>query len=218
MNLDEITQAVLDRGYDTSGTDSPVVDQVREYIWSTYRRILGMYRWPFLRASLEINIDPGDSFVLLTDIPDLGHINALYWEEQGVVDPLPWKPYEEFIEYRATASSESRPAYWTREGLTIQFSSAATVASVLTVYYTRTHDIPNTLDEPIFSEMYHDLLVYGALSEMAYRERDWTAADRADQRFNVLLTQMVGEYGVEQQQDAREVGHSNWWSQIGFGA
>lgn len=215
MDRAALRQRVKDRGY---GTDNDSV--INEAIRSTYRRVLGAQRWPFLRDSADINVAIGAVAVSLSTITDLGHLHSLYWSQTGSIYPLVWKTDEEFLElaeqyYSNSVYTRGIPAIWTRTSdQVVSFFPAAEIAGVLSVQFSKIHDLDDDADDPLFNSIYDDILVWGALSDIAYRERDWAAQDRAEVKFNTVLQQMIGEYGVEQQQSPREVVSSGFFDEV----
>lgn len=215
MTRAQIRTAVKERGY-AGSNDSTIT----EAIASAYRRILGMYRWSFLRASIVITpVNVGVSSITISSaIADFGHLIAVHLTYGGNTYPLTWLPYEEFISERRNLSASTFESgefgYWTRSGDQLLFDLATDRVVDVTVFYTKRHELDDDADEPLFSALYHDVLVWAALKDIAYRERDWIAYDRASTEYSTIMQSMVGEYGVEQNQAAREVGRSGFYDSI----
>ena len=210
MDLAALTTAVYDKGY---GTD--VATQVTDAINATYRRLVGFRRWPFLEAtSTAIVTVVGTSSYSLSAISDLLHLDAVRSSvgierfNMGYVSPQEFRDIS-FVDDRVVGV----PRYWTFMNQTLQIYPTPDLVYTLTIDYAKDPpDLAAAGDKPLLPATYHDILVWGAACDLAYRERDYQAYAICEQKYNMGIKEMQGEYGLRQRQTSQSVIHSGIWA------
>lgn len=222
MNLGELRTAIQARGFatDTVAAQNAVINSV-------YRRLAGTRRWMWLeRKKTTPGVVTPTATVTLSSLTagEAVHVDSVrVRESNGRGHELTYISLQELMRRETEWPEEpSIPRFWTLRGST---TAAGLVVDIhpttdrpldFEVYYMiRPPALVNDSDTPLFDPVYHDILVHGALKELAYRERDWTAYSLAQADYNATLGMMEREYGVRQRQNATHVGRSEFWSTVG---
>jgi hypothetical protein len=181
----------------------------------TYRRVLGMRRWDFLEAQTTDPIAAGDTTIARP--ADARRIDAIeLTDASGLSVDFEYRTYQQFRDHAKWAQDEGVPQWWTERGGVIYIWPKADGAYTATIDYVK--NPPNYLDagtdEPIFPEVFHDILVYGAAVDMASRERDDASIGIFSNQFTTRLSEMIAEHGVRQRQTSTHVRRSKFWRSV----
>lgn len=211
MNLTQLQAALEARGY---GTDTAV--QQTSFINEVYREICGMQRWPFLEKQdtsvvTAVNV-AGYSLAGITDLRSIDAVrievtaNQEYYDLE-YMDPQPFRDMEHLDRDVAT------PFYWTFINNTLRFYPTPDQAYTVRIdYIMQPADLVAAADTPVLPAAYHDVLVWGAIESMAFRQRDWIGIQNAQQRKEMLLKRMEEEFFLRQRQTSSHVKSSGYWN------
>lgn len=214
MNLGQLRTALQQRGY---ATDTATAQT--ELINSAYRRIVGMRRWPFLEVvNSPYTIQTfGDSYPLST-VTNLLHLEAVRIEDPDsstsrplltYLDPQEWRNIQHYNPESGT------PRYWTTmDGYLWLWPTPDKDYTVDLDYVKKVSDLSSDSDTPLIPSTYHDVLVWGAIAELCFRERDMAGYDIANERYNRILADMEAEYALRQRQTTSRVGRSGFHDQF----
>lgn len=198
--------AIQAKGY---GTDSATA-QV-EAIKSAWRRVLGLRRWPFLEAAATTTATVGSETVSLAAITDLARVEAIRLTigTEGYGD-LRFVERGQLRNWLTSDLDQATPYAWTLHAGAVLLYPRPERAYTVTVDYKKrpTYNAADIL----FPEDYQDVLVWAAISELTFRQRELNGY--AEAQFKDRLGEMIVDYGLEQRQGSREVGHSSIWYEV----
>lgn len=202
MNLTELETSLQAKGYSTD----TVIAQV-EALNSVYRRVVGLRRWSWLEtANTSLVTVTGNPAVSYSSLTDFLSIDAVRIELGAAYYNLDWVEPQVYRDEAHEDRTNGVPFAWTRQFGSIYLYPRPDNVYTLSVDYTKDPvDLAGGSDTPILPKTYHDMLVWGALSELAYRERDWNAGDRANVRFEERLQEMLGQEAIAQRQTEQQV-------------
>lgn len=203
MTLAELRAAIQNKGY---GTDTAT--QQTGALNSVYRRINGLRRWSYLeRRTTALAATAGQASVSLVTLAPLMWVDAVRIEFGTEYDELAYTPVQDFRDYAHADRDTGRPVRWTEAAGELHLWPKPERAYTLTIdYLTTPADLSADGDIPVFDSTYHDVLVWGAVAEMAYRQREYTAAAHATNEYRERLAEMTRGYGITQRQTPLEVG------------
>ncbi len=203
MTLAQLRTALQNKGY---GTDT--VAQQTAALNGVYRRINGLRRWPYLeRRSTALTTTIAQSSVSLVPLASLMWVDAVRIAFGTEYTELAHTPVQEFREYAHADRDPGCPVRWTEAAGELHLWPTPERAYTLTIdYITTPADLAADGDIPAFDSTYHDVLVWGAIVDMAFRQREYTALATAESQYNQRLSEMKHGYGVGQRQTPSEVG------------
>lgn len=205
MTLAQLRTALQAKGY---GTDSATAQT--ELINSVYRRLAGRRRWKWTEAqNTSIVTVAGTSAYALTGITDFLHPDAVRIEVGTEYLPMEYMDYEELRDRQHADRDRGVPEFWTiGRGQLLLWPTPERVYTVTVDYTKDPPDLSADGDTPIFPATYHDILVWGAIKEISFRQRDWGAHQYATKEFDDRLMEMEREYGIRQRQTSTHVKRS----------
>lgn len=213
MNLSQLQAAIQAYGY---GTDTTA--QQTAFINASYREVHSKNRWPFLEAyDTSLTTTPGIGIVSLTTL--------------GVAALTPWRNLDavrlelagqantgidlDYMQPQALRSQESSfndpnqtapPRYWTVIDQNLHFWPLPDQAYQIDIdYIIEPPDLAAPTDVPILPLPYHDVLVFGALKQIAMRERDLWSIGNYGSEFEQRLQRFEEEYFLRQRQTSSQV-------------
>lgn len=212
MNFGEIKTAVTDRGYSIDQVTTSIVNAV-------YREVLSLQRWPFLeKQSTSIETTVGTAGYPLDSIAsDWLLIDAVRIEQPGtqLYTNMEYTPPQEFRDLQHVDRDTGTPFRWTAiNGLLQFFPVPDGVYQVDVDYIQQPPDLSADTDVPVIPLIYHDILVWGAVAQIAYRERDWIGQNVANTEKETRLKRMSEEYLLRQRQTDSHVKRSGWWDSV----
>lgn len=202
----DLQASIQAKGY---GTDSATAQAVA--IKSAWRRVLGMRHWPFLEASQALTATTGSETVSLAAITDLARVEAvrLTFGTEGY-GKLDFVERGRLRNWLGDDRDQGAPTCWTTHaGALLLYPRPERAYTVTVDYKKRPAYSAAAID---FPEEYQDVLVWGAVSELTFRQRELNGY--AEQQFQDRLREMIGDYFIEQRQGTREVGHSDVWAEV----
>jgi hypothetical protein len=215
-NLRDLIQA---KGYGTD-TANPAQNTM---INSVYRRVLGMRRWWFFEVVKDttLSLAVSDNTADLTNIADFFLLDAVRLRQTtaNYTPQLEHLPVQEFRELQNYAPNDrGTPQYWTRVNNELHFWPTSDAVWTLEVDYVKqVPDLANDSDEAVIPAPYLDVLVWGAIKELCFRERDDNGRALANDEYNTILQDMKHQDGLEQRQTPSEVGHSGQVGSVNAG-
>lgn len=213
MTLAQMRTALQARGYATDTATSQT-----EAINTRYRALAGKRRWPWLEAQNATLVTVANNAVVSTAaITDLLWIDAVRIESTTEFWELEYLSPQEFRELEHRDRDGQRPANWTQINGTLRLWPRPDRVYTVTVDYLKDPpDLSADGDTPLFAATYHDLLVWGAIIDIAFRERDMQGVEFAGRQYQDLERRMESEYGVRERQNATHVRRSSFWASTGW--
>lgn len=216
MNLTELVAAISSRGYsfpqDITDPANPVVQALN----TNYRKVCGAQRWPFLeKEDSSITTALGQGSYSLSSITDLRQLDAVRLQDpQGNTRDLDNVEPQEFKSYIAgDLDGDGTPQRWTQHaGNLLLWPVPDGPYTLLIDYICQVPDLAAADDVPVLPVTYHDVLVWGAILELAYRERDLLSQELGASYYQELYQQMKDEYLLRQRQTSSTVKRSGYWS------
>lgn len=201
MNLGQLRTAIQAKGY---ATDTAA--QQTEAINSVYRELTGMRRWSWLEAqSTGKTTTAGQSYVTTTnlsgELPNFGVVDAIrlsYGDDNYNLDYL---PVQELRDLLHIDEATGVPQYWTYAKGQFTFYPIPDKAYTVVIDYIKDpDDLSADGDVPILPITHHDILVWGAIKELAFRQRDWNGFNAANGEFETRLQRLQKSEGIRQRQ------------------
>lgn len=187
MTLTEIIAMVRDLCL--LSTDDISDSDIEDFIQEGYRRIAGMFDWPWLEASTtSSDITGGSEDVTLP--ADFARLRAVLIE--GEKDKLAEIAAEEAWERWGDDLPTGTPRVYWYLGEDLQVAPVPSSATGLKIHYwANPADISTT---PLFGVQFHGILLEYALHRVWQREEDYVKARRHEEAFNQVLNDMVRFY------------------------
>lgn len=212
MNLTALLASIQAKGYPS---DAASVAWQTIALNSVYRTICGSDRWPFMEkqdASLSTTINvPGYD---ISSIASWLFLDAVRIEDDVALQyyNIDYCEPQEFRDLENVDRDYATPEYWTFINQQLRFYPVPDQTYTIRIdYIAQPADLAAGSDVPVIPVIYHDLLVWGAIAEIAYRERDWLGRQFAQQEQQLRYKQMQEEYLLRQRQTSSHVKKSGWW-------
>lgn len=199
--LADIKAAVRAHGYQTDDTT------LLNLINGAYRVLLAGRSWPFLETtSTALTIPAGEDYVSLGVVADLLHLEAVRISDGDRSYSLePWDA-ERVRRNLNLDRVASPPVAWARRGANLYIYPRPDVDYVLDIDYAPAAP-PLAVDDDVLQTpaIYDDAIVMRAVQKLAFRERDWAAADRAGLAADSALQRMASAYSIKDRQQPTQV-------------
>ncbi len=211
--LADIRTCIQNKGYalDTApGVQNSMINSV-------YRRIIGMYRWPFLELAdnSTISCNVGQAKYNVGVIADLLHIDAVRAEIDEEFYDLEYADVQVFRSLEHVERTVGVPRYWTASNNELRVWPYPDRAYTLKIdYIIDPPDLVGDEDVPVIPPAYRDVLCWGAIAELTFRERDVEGYNIAKQEYLSILTDMKAEYNLRQRQSSDQVGRSGVYDRL----
>lgn len=210
MNLAEIQAAIQAHGYAPDTSDRQTI-----FINQCYREVCGMQRWPFLEAQDVSQVTTaGQAGYPLDALPTWRSIDAVRISipAQQQYVRMEYLAPQDFRDREHISPEPSTPSYWTFINQELRFWPVPDDSYSVTIdYISEPPDLAADADVPVLPVTYHDVLVWGAVERLAYRERDWLGRQFAQQERELSLKRMDEEFMVRQRQTSSHVKKSGYW-------
>lgn len=190
----ELQQRVQARDYGSADLAT-----VKVAINEAYETVMSSARWPFARTTTNISTVAGTASVNLTAIQlqDFGRLRS-----NSTSVPTPRFVDNDTTDFdlwtqkaSGTAPNGVPQMYSFRDHDTIEFWPTPDAVYTYTLYYWQYPTLLTAdLDEPLIPASERNVLVYGALSKLAERDRDFSGAAYHDALFQRELAGMKGKY------------------------
>lgn len=205
MNLGQILTAQEELGY---GTDTQTARTSMTN--SCARRVYALRRWPFLKvlgATGPVLVAGTESYDVSAILTDLQYIDGISLDHATGTDyDLEYLDNEAFRELRRVDATRETPLWWTATGKTVYlYPTPNAVFTIKVDYLQKPAALVSAGDVPALPEEYHDILVWGGLVEMTFRERDYNGHQFAQQEYDKRLLEMMHQYGMVQRQTSSRV-------------
>lgn len=210
VQLSDLLSAVQALGY-SSDTQAQQV----QFINDTYREVCGQKRWPFLEAQdssiSTVTGVPGYSLSAIT--PGISRMDAVRIQQSAIQAywNTDYKEPQYFRDLENMDRTPGIPQFWTVINQQLRFYPVPDgIYNVLIDYIVEVTPLVATTDVPLLPTDYHDLLVWGAIRSIAFRERDWLGRQFSQTEFEQRLGRMNDEYLLRQRQSESHVKHHDW--------
>jgi hypothetical protein len=209
MTLAQLQAAIQAKGYTTDTATQQIA-----FLNEIYREVCGMNRWPFLEAQdSSLSTAVGTSAYTLP-FANWRNIDAVRIEIAALqqYDNLRYCGVQEFREMEHIDRDTSTPFYWTFYANQLHFYPVPdSVYTVRIDYIVEPADLAAAGDVPVLPTQYHDVLVWGAIESLAFRERDWLGRQFAQSKKEEMLKRLEEEYLLRQRQTGSQVKKSGYW-------
>lgn len=213
--VDAVVASLQSLGYDSSPS-AVLLDAVNQ----SYQRIVRVRRWDWLAEQYNSagTIGAGGSNLTLA-LPEAVTIDAVRLTPTAAsgerlaltyMDPQVLKD-----ELHANTGDYAVPEYWSYYDNTVWVFPAADQAYTVSLDVaggtTYTYAAGQTTNLP---PQFYDVLLWGAVVALAFRQRDYGGLAYAESQFNSRLGDMVRQHGVKGRQGGLEVGRHSVWDQV----
>ncbi len=193
-----------------------VVDTTAEgALRAGYRRVLSERRWPFLLETATLSTAFGQREVSLTSVTDLGSVDAVVLDDGSGDQHLDFVDAQQERRLNAEDSTPDLPLFWTLHGLaSLRLWPVPDKAYTLSVDYVKDPADPaNDAAVLVVPHRFIDIIVWAATAELAYRQRDWSAAQNAVALYERQMATMIRSLGMEQRSGRRKIAQSPFWDE-----
>lgn len=209
-NLGQLKTSIQNLGYSTDN-----VAQQLDFINREYQMICGMERWKFLEKQDTSLVTAVGQNIYSIPMTDWRNIDAV---RVGVTAQLEGDSMD-YMEEQIMRSHvhqdqgvNGTPSGWTLYANSLWLWPAPDkIYNVTFDYIFEPPDLVADSDICVLPQPYVDILVWGAVERMAYRERDWLGRNFAETQKETLLKRMQGEYKLKQRQTGTHVQSSGYW-------
>lgn len=205
----QILEQVQSLGYatDTKAAQLTMLNQVQ-------RRISNARRWTFLlTTSTKVATVNNPGVVFDTTLGETKRIDAVRLEDSGSngfeLTPIELQTIRQYIvEDEATG----KPEYWARRGQEILLYPIPDAAYTIVIdSVINPAVIASEATNVSIPDSHVDILTWGIIQQITFRERDWDGHNFARQMYSELFTEMIGQYGMLQRQSSTHVISSGQW-------
>ena len=205
----QVLEQVQALGYatDTKTQQLTMLNQV-------HRRIINARRWTFaIAVSTLPTVANNASVTFDAAVGDTKRIDAVRLEDSSgnsiTLDPIDLPTLRQ---YTVENDTPGTPRYWARLGNTIR------LYPIPDAVYTLVIDSVN--NPPVIAaegtnvsipDSHVDILAWGIVMQITFRERDWDGHNFARQMYAELFTEMLAQFGMQQRQQATHVTSSGQW-------
>ncbi len=206
---DEVLQNVRALGYgtDTEGPQLLMLSQLQ-------KRIVNARRWTFLLETVTKTTTAGAETVALdATLGATQRVDAVWAKDSGS-NPIQLEYVEPEVlkQYTHDNTSTGRPRYWSRFGQNLILYPIPDATYTLTVDVVKNPaKLATKSENVIIPDSHTDILVWGVIEQISFRERDWDGHNFARQMYAELFTEMLAQYGMPQRQQATHVTDSGQW-------
>lgn len=216
MTLAELRAWIDAHGFGSTALNSSMAAVQTTAIQSAYDRLNGMHKWPWREGTATITTSVGDDTPTLASITDNGGIYAVRMSQGQNYFDIDFMEPEEFRKKAHLDRTNGVPQYWTWVDSELRLWPRPDGVYSLEIDYTK--QLPDLLDggSPVFDANYHIILGWGALIDIAVRERDWNMAQMAERQWDRRVKEMEQFYHIRQKQTSGQVTRSGIWDQVGW--
>lgn len=206
----EVLASVQALGYgsDTKAAQLTMLNQVQ-------RRILNARRWTFALSSTTKTATVGNAEVVFDTLATTQRVDAVRMTGTvGATEPLELDFIEAPVirQYLHDNAEKGQPRYWSRRGQSIILYPIPDKAYPLTIdTVSNATKAATEADAVVIPDSHIDILVYGLIMQLTFRERDWDGHNMARQMYAELFTEMLAQYGMQQRQQSSHVTSSGQW-------
>lgn len=209
MNLAALQAAIQAKGY---GTDTAA--QQLLFLNEVYREVHGMMRWPFLEAQDTSLVTIAGTNAYTLPMANWRNLDAVRLQQTAIQNyqNLEFLQTQDFRDLENVDRDTTTPCYWTFYANQLHLYPVPDgVYTAVIDYIIEPPDLAAPTDIPVLPLPYHDILVWGAVESLCFRERDWLGRDFAQQKKETLLKRMSEEYLTRQRQTSSHVKKSGYW-------
>lgn len=179
-----------------------------------HKRILNFRRWSFLfSTSSTKTLTVGNGTLSIEALAATKRIDAVRLElSPSTFISLDNLPIQEMREFEHVERLTGTPEFWAREGTTLHFWPIPDLAyTVVQDFIENPIELTTGSAEVQIPDSHADILVWGTLMGMTFRERDWDGHNFARQMYSELLAEMSAQYGMTDRQTAKHVTASGFY-------
>ncbi len=212
MNLAQLQASIQAKGYDSTTAPQQIIA-----LNSIYRDTCASQRWSFLEKQGTIALTQGVISYPMSSIPDIQEVDGVRLEDpvaqQGwSLENMEPMPFRDIQGLDPNNLNQGTPQFWSMVSQNFMFYPVPDQAYTARVdYILNPPDLAVSTDVPVLPSAYHDLLVWGAIAEIAYRERDWLGRQFAQTEATTRLQHMRSEFQLRQRQTSSRVKRSGYW-------
>lgn len=212
MNLAALQQQMQMLGY---GTDTAA--QQTLMLNDAYRLIHSQQRWPFLEKQATLSTVAGVNVVPYTSIADLVEFDSVRLAVPGDTSAtqsinLQNVESQDMRDMEQLDATQGIPTFWSLIANAIHLYSFPDKVYTLNVdYIYAPPDLVVGTDVPVLPTEYHDLLVWGAIKLMNFRERDIYSYNTSSMEFEQRLKRMKQALLLRQRQTPSTVKKSGFY-------
>lgn len=202
-------------GFDTEAQQLLMLD-------TAYGNIENYRRWGFNERTETVPLPAGQANIsLTTDLTgDVRFLDAVRRAGGPGLEYVEYQLFRKRTDHGHFTTGE--PAIWTRRGDEILVWPVPSETVQLEIDYNQRRPALASLD-PEADEIpvpapYEELIVLGAVKDIAFRERDWDARAAAMGDYAELLSAFMEEHGLKQRQTPDRVKASGFFEAYGVGA
>jgi len=207
LTLAEYRARVIAHGVDAQKSDgiTAAINTARDDVFSNRR-------WSFLEERISpVVTTPGSDSISLTALLDVSAIDAVRISDSAGLYALDYVPPGELAGYAVGDNLPDVPEFWTLQGGEIRFWPTPNKAYAVELdVLTSPPALVNEDDACPIPRAHANVVVWGALSTVLFRQRDWNAASYAAQQRDQRLAKMASVFGLKQRQSSSRVGVSGW--------
>ena len=207
LTLAGLRSAIQAKGF---GTDT--VAAQTSAINSAYRRVVGMrqFSWLIISANTAATVNENVvTFAPVTQMQEPIEVRAALGTDKY---DLEYVHPTEFARLKHLDDTPALPTQWTYLSGTIQVYPRPDFAYTMTVTYVQDPPVlVNDGDVPVIPDTHADVLVWGAIAELAFRERDIPTAQHANGEYNIRVKEMMTSEGIRQRQTRSVIQRSGFW-------
>lgn len=198
-SLSELQTAVRNKGGFYTDTDDVQAEAINE----CYRELVQYRDWWWLRRQASGTLTAGSTVLAEpSDVKDQAIQQIRVRDTSGTETPLAEVGPEAFRTLAQELTTRGLPTYWAWMLATTGAQTAHDIQvlrvpdqayTVVVDYLVEVTPLVQPTDKPLVPQDHQDILVWGAITDLAARQRDWNLYDRAEVKYERLRMQMVND-------------------------
>jgi hypothetical protein len=208
-SVEDVLDKVQSLGYG-SDTEGPQIKMIN----GVHKRLLNARRWTFTLSNTNLATTVGDTNVTWSTQANSQRIDAVRAQrgsEFYLLEPMDLPELRDLIH---TNQATGAPKYWANQaGQILLWPVPDAVYTIAVAAVENPNELTAKADEVQVPDSHVDILSYGVIMDLTFRERDWDGHNFARQMYAELYTEMLGQFGMKQRGKSSHVESSGSWEQ-----
>lgn len=183
---------------------------------SLHKRVVNTRRWSFL---LTVDTSKatvvGDGTYALTTLPETKRVDAVRLENASSKLLLEHQEVSLVRDFEHMYRENGTPEYWTMVGTELHiWPIPDEVYTIVLDLVEKPKELTTAANEIQIPDASADILVWGTIMGVTFRERDWDGHNFARQMYAELLAELLAQYGMTDRQTSKHVVSSGFHDQF----
>lgn len=182
-----------------------------------HKRVINTRRWRFLGSiTKSLETTPGTGVYALDTLATTQRVDAVRLvNANGEALHLEHQPQATVRDFETMWPDSGTPEYWVRIGKDLHLWPAPSgVYQVQVDIVNNPTSLTKAEDNVQVPDAHADILVWGTIMGITFRERDWDGHNFARQMYSELITEMIAQYAMTDRQTPKRVQQSGFFDKF----